>query len=439
MAYNSRGLCKYYLKIYEEAINDFDIAINFVDNLTIAYNNRGLSKYHLERYEEAINDFNIVINLYENSNKNLKYYINLDNELYESYNNRGLIKYELGDYRGAIDDLMKVIEFNPNSSITYNNLGIIFRAKKDYASSNLYFDKSIEIDKNIFAYVNRGINYRILKEHNEAKKYYDIVLNNKEYINFSYKLFYCIYRLYSENGINETEYKKYTEQIIIDDLSRKDHYLDIKNNNYRLYNYTKINKNTIRTILNEELWLSHVNNFNDPIDPAIKILNEKNNNIFQYLIDLIAIGCISLTNDNFLMWSHYADKHEGICIEYDLYDFINNPISNVILKKVDYVEKIINDRNAILTDKYNNQYRLTDILSVKSKEWEYEKEYRIIKYCINMNNTIKLPIKKIYFGAKTSKEDKELLIKMFGFKGIRFFQISFDDIIINKLNSTLYI
>ena len=80
-------------------------------------------------------------------------------------------------------------------------------------------DGNIEIDKNIFAYVNRGINYRILKEHNEAKKYYDIVLNNKEYINFSYKLFYCIYRLYSENGINETEYKKYTEQIIIDDLS----------------------------------------------------------------------------------------------------------------------------------------------------------------------------------------------------------------------------
>ena len=134
------------------------------------------------------------------------------------------------------------------------------------------------------------------------------------------------------------------------------------------------------------------------------------------------------------MWSHYAYKHEGICIEYDFKDFIKNKPNNIILKRVNYVEEIINDRNSILTSKDNSQDRLIDILSIKSKEWEYENEYRIIKYCKDNNsNTIKLPIKNIYFGTKTSQYDKDLLIKILSDKNIEFYQANFDNNIINKI------
>ena len=49
---------------------------------------------------------------------------------------------------------------------------------------------------------------------------------------------------------------------------------DIVNNS--LYNYTSININTIKSILNEQLWLSHTNSFNDPVDPSIKQFKKYN-------------------------------------------------------------------------------------------------------------------------------------------------------------------
>lgn len=226
---------------------------------------------------------------------------------------------------------------------------------------------------------------------------------------------------------------------------------DIENNDYKLYNYTKINKNTIRNILDEEFWLGHPNTFNDPIDPPIKILEDDKH---KYIIEHIRIGCLSLKNNNSLMWSHYADKHEGMCIEYDLKDFLESNIGNISIIKVNYTGEIINEQGNIKihrnrlslpdeneSDSYNLSIsnELIDILSTKSKEWEYEKEYRIIKYFNNDSNVLNLPIKSICFGAKTPKEDKYLLRKILSNKNIEFYEANFNDrilnnVIINKLN-----
>lgn len=226
---------------------------------------------------------------------------------------------------------------------------------------------------------------------------------------------------------------------------------DIENNYYKLYNYTKINKNTIRNILDEELWLGHPNTFNDPIDPPIKILEDDKH---KYIIEHIRIGCLSLKNNNSLMWSHYADKHEGICIEYDLKFFLESNIENIAIIKVNYVEEIINEQGNIRIYKnrlslpdgniYDNSNssiskELIDILSTKSKEWEYEKEYRIIKYFNNDSNALNLPITSICFGTKTPEKDKYLLRKILSNKNIEFYEANFNDrilnnVIINKLN-----
>ena len=226
---------------------------------------------------------------------------------------------------------------------------------------------------------------------------------------------------------------------------------DIQNNDYKLYNYTKINKNTIRNTLDEEFWLGHPNTFNNPIDPPIKILEDDKH---KYIIEHIRIGCLYLKNNNSLMWSHYADKHEGMCIEYDLKDFLESNIGNISIIKVNYTEEIINEQGNIKihrnrlslpdenkSDSYNLSIsnELIDILSTKSKEWEYEKEYRIIKYFNNDSNVLNLPIKSICFGAKTPKEDKYLLRKILSNKNIEFYEANFNDrilnnVIINKLN-----
>lgn len=107
IAYNNRGISKYKLEQYREAIKDYDRAIKLNINDSEAYNNRGCAKAKLRLYEEAIKDFDRAIEL------NINYS--------EAYNNRGTAKADFGDYKGAIEDFDKAIELNPNYSDNYFN------------------------------------------------------------------------------------------------------------------------------------------------------------------------------------------------------------------------------------------------------------------------------------------------------------------------------
>ncbi|KLI27633.1 hypothetical protein A9X77_08400 [Brachyspira hyodysenteriae] len=430
------GIGNLYLdnRYYEESIAYYNKTIELIENkisiedsnLINSYYNRGLAYYHLRLYDKAEKDF---FNVIDKNPEDYLAYIDIGNVYSMLDRHVEAIKY----YNKAIEFCTK---YNNECDISniYNNLGIVYRKIKDYKKSNDYFDKSISKYNNDYAYINRGINHRILKEYNDAKKCYETVLVHSNYIDFSYKLFYSVYRLFNDGGIDVNEYNKITSKIIKESLSKQDEYIEIVEKDYKLYNYTKINKNTIRTTLNNELWLSHPNVFNDPIDPVVKQLNENSGGKFQYLIDSIVIGCLSLTNDNSLMWSHYADKHEGICIEYNFNNFFQNKPDDIILKKVSYVNDIIIEKDSILTSKSNNENNIVDILSTKSIEWKYENEYRVIKYYNDdKNNTIQMPIKNIYFGAKIPKDDRDFLIKILNNKNIGFYQANFDNTKLNKI------
>lgn len=79
------------------------------------------------------------------------------------------------------------------------------------------------------------------------------------------------------------------------------------------------------------------------------------------------------------MWSHYADKHKGVVIGFDINE--NNPsdffftATTCIFEKVKYnqsrqFESIINEDNL---DEVKLHYSI-----LKSNEWNYESEYRFI-------------------------------------------------------------
>ena len=69
MGYDNRGFAKYVLGQYEEAINDYDKAIELRPDYAPVYKNRGNAKAELGRYEEAITDFDKAIKL-EPDNQN---------------------------------------------------------------------------------------------------------------------------------------------------------------------------------------------------------------------------------------------------------------------------------------------------------------------------------------------------------------------------------
>lgn len=86
------------------------------------------------------------------------------------------------------------------------------------------------------------------------------------------------------------------------------------------------------------------------------------------------------------MWSHYADSHKGICIEYETKKIFPKNNIEEIAKKVIY--KSSNEIYFNSFDIYakccanrnKNKYfqMISEINSTKTKDWSYEKEWRLI-------------------------------------------------------------
>ncbi|MFH1385090.1 MAG: DUF2971 domain-containing protein, partial [Candidatus Omnitrophota bacterium] len=89
-------------------------------------------------------------------------------------------------------------------------------------------------------------------------------------------------------------------------------------------------------------------------------------------------GAISFTESksNLLMWSHYADEHRGVVLGFD-----NNHHFFSDLKIVKYDSTIPNDffRDIDL----NDNDALLKLFYIKSDEWAYEQEHRIVKDLID--------------------------------------------------------
>lgn len=88
------------------------------------------------------------------------------------------------------------------------------------------------------------------------------------------------------------------------------------------------------------------------------------------------VGVISFTENynNLLMWSHYANEHKGIVIEFD-YEKLNDYF-NYKLSMSDTVERVLYNR-----ERYSLLQKdvcVKDLLLAKSDDWIYEKEHRIL-------------------------------------------------------------
>ncbi|MBN1968780.1 MAG: DUF2971 domain-containing protein, partial [Candidatus Delongbacteria bacterium] len=123
------------------------------------------------------------------------------------------------------------------------------------------------------------------------------------------------------------------------------------------------------------------------------------------------VCCFSEKCNNLLMWSHYGDKHKGICLGFNTKmdkDFFLYPF------KVDYPSKF--PTYNYFENKFDKKILYTQFhFATKSKDWKYEKELRIVKY-----NKIrgKIQFKKeiiceVIFGYKTDKEIIKKVLKLF--------------------------
>ena len=124
-----RGVARYYLERYTEAIDDYTQAIALNPQDARSYHNRGNAKSDLGNHAEAIEDYNKAIEL--------------DPQGTQIYHDRGNAKYSLEEYTEAIEDYSKAIEINPQYIQAYTSradtksaLENFKEAIEDYKKSN---------------------------------------------------------------------------------------------------------------------------------------------------------------------------------------------------------------------------------------------------------------------------------------------------------------
>lgn len=195
-----------------------------------------------------------------------------------------------------------------------------------------------------------------------------------------------------------------------------------------IYKYMSL-KNLEKLILNSSLHFSKVSAFNDPFEfKAYITCDSPKETIKQFfirecsfsnrrakrqpidmketkeyvksetsrLLGELSVCCFSKNPRNILMWSHYADKHEGVCVKFDT---LNASLFQQAIE-VSYGSSFIPEYNFFTDSKMEGLHKQ---IYNKAPDWSYEEEMRIV----NLNGDKKVLFNKqnlveIIFGYKCS-------------------------------------
>ena len=188
--------------------------------------------------------------------------------------------------------------------------------------------------------------------------------------------------------------------------------------------------------LNGKIYLAKASSLNDPMDCLLyfnfkeisssskfmreierrlripsKVVKQKydiyaQRKLFSECREDIRVASFSECKDSLLMWSHYADMHKGYCIEYkiDKNQNAREKLSRLNLLPVIY-SKIKPDIQSDLAKLKDSS--LAKIVIYKAKEWEYEKEWRILSTKEhNFCNLMSL-VNAVYIGLDCTVENEE--------------------------------
>lgn len=146
----------------------------------------------------------------------------------------------------------------------------------------------------------------------------------------------------------------------------------------RLYKYRAVEPGNQQSVdelrdmvVESLLWMSSPEGFNDPADLQATWVIEGS---AAELRTRISVLVKELEPANVLMWSHYANRHEGMCLQYEFARDV--PVLARALH-VDYLEEAAFQPIKWVHAK-NMRDAIADTLTRKHKRWEYEGEHRIL-------------------------------------------------------------
>jgi hypothetical protein len=155
------------------------------------------------------------------------------------------------------------------------------------------------------------------------------------------------------------------------------------------------------------------NHSKEALEKADSTMTHLSQKAAQLLNDSFFIGCLCADYKNRLMWSHYADSHQGFCIEYDFTkasdDSLPLPVIYTDVRPKIPWKAIINNTDQNLMEA--NRSFMMALLS-KDKAWEYEREWRILISSRTGRYAKMPPISCIYLGIQCSEKDRVTVIEM---------------------------
>lgn len=226
-----------------------------------------------------------------------------------------------------------------------------------------------------------------------------------------------------------------------------------------IYKYLPFSTNSLKSLINGELWFGVPKNQNDPFEGEFvtesynslpkphmieffyqsypELLNgdniqdkinriKDNQTVFQNDVYIIlkkrlkehyGISCFSYVKNNVLMWSHYTNSHKGFCVIFD---------KTLLKTTLKYPSFMLTGFEDI---KYNKKLPVAElriererigfvdekgILLKKLQSWKYEKETRLLAFYKHPSDERNIGFDKksvtgIIFGERISIEDRNTI------------------------------
>lgn len=161
-----------------------------------------------------------------------------------------------------------------------------------------------------------------------------------------------------------------------------------------LYHYTSF-ESAVKILASEKLLFSdfrRLNDINESFGPTVVYCGFSDSEVDSLKKNLNNYKQISFTTDKGIhkgfnipaMWGHYATRGNGVCLVLD-YDKIKERIKTIeylYAKKVEYSKPDLNDicyykHYGVSFEEFIRKSK-DDLFFHKTKDWEYEHEYRII-------------------------------------------------------------
>ena len=120
---------------FDQAINEFTIAINLVPSY--GYQVRGDSYFQVAQYQQAIDDYGMAIELDLNDKA--------------AYSGRGRSHFRLGKFQLAIEDFSSAVLIDPRFASAFSRRGIAYIELRDLESAKLDTDRACSLDSQFCA------------------------------------------------------------------------------------------------------------------------------------------------------------------------------------------------------------------------------------------------------------------------------------------------